>query len=203
MLHTNTSKLILFNTIQSNRFNRGLTHPNEVYKFSSTPDVCLLMDKVAGCASKESAYEWFDEFRRQAKDWKVAYKSDDKEHLQAKGKDRNRGQGVKSSLSNSGSSGVSSSQSHRQSQSQSRGVKRGRQDDDDGGENSACLDPTSRSDGLDLSTTVKDDVNTGNTLLYKCRFAHALNVLEKSGIVRLSNGGNVVGRQIYTWLSNE
>jgi predicted transcriptional regulator len=43
---------------------------------------------------------------------------------------------------------------------------------------------------------------SASTLLHRCRFARALNDLEKSGLIKVKSGGAVVTRQIFTWIDN-
>ena len=49
----------------------------------------------------------------------------------------------------------------------------------------------------------KEQETSHSTLQHRCRFARAMNDLERSGIVKLGAGGSVVTRQMYTWISND
>ena len=41
-----------------------------------------------------------------------------------------------------------------------------------------------------------------STLLHRCRFAHAVNSLQKSGLIQVKSRGEVITRQVFTWIDN-
>lgn len=59
------------------RYVSALSHPESYLGSKNVPDVCVLIEKASNCVSSETAYDWYDHFKKNCQNWPVIYQSKD------------------------------------------------------------------------------------------------------------------------------
>jgi hypothetical protein len=57
------------------RYVSALSDPESYLGSKNVPDVCVLIEKASNCVSSETAYDWYDHFKKNCQNWPVVYQT--------------------------------------------------------------------------------------------------------------------------------
>ena len=57
------------------RYVSALSDPESYLGSKNVPDVCVLIEKASNCVSSETAYDWYDHFKKKCQNWPVVYQT--------------------------------------------------------------------------------------------------------------------------------
>ena len=181
------------------------------------PDVCILAENIADMSSSESVHDWFDVFRECCEEWKLGPKENDNLQGQKKKKSVNT-----SKMNENDDTNNKLKKNSIAGNNMVVGNKRGREIAESTTTTSLSSSSSSslslpiskntktshpvKSQSLidhDNDNDVIDDISQASTLQHRCRFAKVLHDLEKTDLIKVKHRGNVISRQIFTWIANE
>lgn len=64
---------LLFTYLLFFRYVSALSDPESYLGSKNVPDVCVLIEKASNCVSSETAYDWYDHFKKNCQNWPVVY----------------------------------------------------------------------------------------------------------------------------------
>jgi hypothetical protein len=66
---------LLFFILKFFRYVSALSDPESYLGSKNVPDVCVLIEKASNCVSSETAYDWYDHFKKNCQNWPVVYQT--------------------------------------------------------------------------------------------------------------------------------